>query len=196
MSDLPDPSSLVLVAVVTQPRDMEIARLLGWYRIPLKSAPKVVAVDYLAFYQTAGFGEQERWRINTFAPVRGHELTTRAELMRDEPEHPRAGEEYFKIQLGPLQPLPHPIQADQWRRVTFLYTTGELLLQANKIKDLVVRDDERELLWQSLRERALRSGDEYARDLPEDQFQLDPIILAMLGSFDHIRETSPEMDEF
>lgn len=196
MSDLPDPSSLVLVAVVTQPRDMEIARLLGWYRIPLKSAPKVVAVDYLAFYQTAGFGEQERWRINTFAPVRGHELTTRAELMRDEPEHPRAGEEYFKIQLGPLQPLPHPIQADQWRRVTFLYTTGELLLQANKIKDLVVRDDERALLWQSLRERALRSGDEYARDLPEDQFQLDPIILAMLGSFDHIRETSPEMDEF
>jgi len=92
MPALLDPTALVLVVVVTQPRDMEIARLLGWYRIPFKSAPKVVAVDYLAFYQTAGFGENERWRINAIAPVRGHELTTRAELIRDEPDHPRAGD--------------------------------------------------------------------------------------------------------
>ena len=28
------PTSLVLVAVVNDPRDLEIARLLGWYRIP------------------------------------------------------------------------------------------------------------------------------------------------------------------
>ena len=36
----------------------EIARLLGWYRIPLRTAPKVVAVDYLAFYQPSAFGER------------------------------------------------------------------------------------------------------------------------------------------
>jgi hypothetical protein len=188
MPALLDPTDLVLVVVVTQPRDMEIARLLGWYRIPFKSAPKVVAVDYLAFYQTAGFNDQERWRITAIAPVRGHELTTRAELIRDEPDHPRAGEEYYKIQLGPLQPLPHPIHADQWRRITFLYTTGELLLQAEIVKDLVVRDDERALLWQSLRERALRSGEVYANELPEDQFQLDPLVLATLGGFDQIHD--------
>ncbi len=196
MPTLPDPTSLILVVVVTQPRDMEIARLLGWYRIPFKSAPKVVAVDYLAFYQTAGFGDQERWRINAIAPVRGHELTTRAELIRDEPEHPRAGEEYYKIQLGPLQPLPHPIQADQWRRITFLYTTGELLLQAEIVKDLVVRDDERALLWQSLRERALRSGEELAGELPEDQFQLDPMVLAMLGGLDVIHDEPGKFEEY
>jgi len=181
--------------VVTHPRDLEIARVLGWYRIPFKSAPKVVAVDYLAFYQTAGFGEQERWKINFIAPVRGHELTTRAELIRDEPDHPRAGEEYYKIQLGPLQALPHPVQADQWRRITFLYTTGELLHQAQIVKDLVVRDEERALLWQSLRERAMRSGDYDAADLPEDQFQLDPLVLAMLGGFDKIHEQPEAWDE-
>ena len=185
-----EPTALILVVVVTNPRDLEIARVLGWYRIPLKSAPKVVAVDYLAFYQTAGFGEQERWRINFIAPVRGHELTTRAELIRDEPDHPRAGEEYYKIQLGPLQALSHPVQADQWRRITFLYTTGELLHQAQIVKDLVVRDEERALLWQSLRERAMRSGDYDAAELPEDQFQLDPLVLAMLGGFDKIHEPS------
>ncbi len=190
----PEPTTLILVVVVTNPRDLEIARVLGWYRIPLKSAPKVVAVDYLAFYQTAGFGEQERWRINFIAPVRGHELTTRAELIRDEPDHPRAGEEYYKIQLGPLQALSHPVQADQWRRITFLYTTGELLHQARIVKDLVVRNEERALLWQSLRERAMRNGDYGATELPEDQFQLDPLVLAMLGGFDKIHEPPTDWD--
>ncbi|NJN44676.1 MAG: hypothetical protein HC806_08140 [Anaerolineae bacterium] len=53
----PEPTSLLLVAIIPSPRDLEIARVLGWYRIPLRRAPKVVAVDYLAFYQpTGGFG--------------------------------------------------------------------------------------------------------------------------------------------
>jgi hypothetical protein len=47
------PTDLILVCVLPTPRDLEIARLLGWYRIPLRTAPKVVAVDYLAFYQPA-----------------------------------------------------------------------------------------------------------------------------------------------
>ena len=80
---------------------------------PLRSAPKVVAVDWLAFYQTGAFGE-EKWRIQYVAEVRGHELTTRQELLRDEPDHPRAREEYFKIQIGPLNPLANPIPAGKW----------------------------------------------------------------------------------
>src|SRR5512138_932563 len=102
------------------PRDLEIARLLGWYRIPLRSAPKVVAVDYLAFYQPSSFGEAAG-RIECVAPVRGHELTTRAELLRDEASHPRANKEYYKLQIGGLEHLTHPILADKWKRLTFLY---------------------------------------------------------------------------
>ena len=169
------PTSLVLVAVVNDPRDLEIARLLGWYRIPLRSAPKVVAVDYLAFYQTGAFGEQ-RWRIQFLSAVRGHELTTRDELLRDEADHPRAKEEYYKIQLGPLEPLERPILAKTWRRVTFLYTTGEYLLRAATVNDLVVQSEERKTLWQALRER---SGTTYAPDLV-DEIDLDPAILAAL----------------
>lgn len=181
MDNLPDSTTLVLVVVVTTPRDLEIARVLGWYRIPLKSAPKVVAVDYLAFYQTAGFGGNERWRINYFAAVRGHELTTRAELIRDEPDHPRAGEEYYKIQIGALQALDRPIVAEHWRRITFLYTTGELLRLALTVNDLVVRAEERAILWRSLRERALSSGLYNSEELPEESFDLDPVLLAMMG---------------
>jgi hypothetical protein len=171
------PTSLVLVAVINNPRDLEIARLLGWYRIPLRSAPKVVAVDYLAFYLTGAFGD-EKWRIQYIAPVRGHELTTRAELLREEPDHPHAREEYYKIQIGALERLPQPILAEKWRRITFLYTTGEYLLIAKTVNDLVVQSEERQVLWQALRERA--SQDYGAQNLPEVDLPED-ILAVLLG---------------
>jgi hypothetical protein len=145
--------SLILVGILPEKRDFEIARVLGWYRIPLKSAPKVMDVDFIAFYQTNAFGEEHRWKIEYFCPVRGHELVTRAELFNNEPDHPRAREEYFKISLGPIEQLPNPISATGWKRVTFLYTIGELFNSATSINQLVVRSEERQFLWQSLRER-------------------------------------------
>ena len=160
------------------PRDMEIARLLGWYRIPLRSAPKVVAVDYLAFYQPASFGESSG-RIDFVASVRGHELTTRRELLKDESSHPRANEEYFKIQIGGLEKLSNPILADKWKRLTFLYSTGEYLLKAKTLHDLVVNDDERALLWRSLRERA-ENHQLYKTDLPEADIPPE-VLIALLG---------------
>jgi hypothetical protein len=169
----------LLVAVMPEQRDLEIARLLGWYRIRLKSAPRVLEVDYLAFYQPGAFGQEHGGRIEHFAALRGHELVTRRELFRDEPQHPRANEEYFKLALGPLQTLPAPILGGRWKRVTFLYPTGALFGTAATLQDLVVRSEERAGLWRSLRERALHSGQYHADDLPE--FALDPALLAMLG---------------
>jgi hypothetical protein len=172
------PTDLILVCVLPEPRDLEIVRLLGWYRIPFRTAPKVVAVDFLAFYQPGTFGESGG-RIEYIARLRGHELTTRRELLRDEPDHPRASEEYYKVQLGALERLPRPIMADKWRRLAFLYTTGEYLLKAQTINDLVVRSDERQVLWQSLRERA-ESEQLYKADLPE--VELPPeVLMALLG---------------
>jgi len=173
-----NPTDLILVCVLPHPRDLEIARLLGWYRIPLRTAPKVVAVDRLAFYQPASFGEAGG-RIEMTAAVCGHELTTRFELLRDESDHPRAREEYYKIQIGALERLPQPILAQTWRRLTFLYTTGEYLSHARTLNDLVVQADERAVLWRSLRERAEKSQ-LYHADLPD--IDLPPEVLtALLG---------------
>ncbi len=160
------------------PRDMEIARLLGWYRIPLRTAPKVVAVDYLAFYQPSTFGERGG-QIEFIAEVRGHELTTRGELLKDEADHPHAKEEYYKVQLGSLEKLSKPITADKWKRLTFLYTTGEYLLKAKTINDLVVDGDERQVLWKSLRERA-ENEQTYKTDLPETDIPPE-VLIALLG---------------
>jgi hypothetical protein len=172
------PTSLTLVCLMPTPRDLEIARLLGWYRIPLRTAPKVVAVDYLAFYQPSTFGERGG-KIEFMAEVRGHELTTRGELLKDEENHPRAREEYYKIQIGGLEKLKEPVVADKWKRITFLYTTGEYLLRAKTLNDLVVDGDERDLLWRSLRERA-ENEQLYKVDLPEADIPPD-VLMALLG---------------
>lgn len=185
-------TSLILVTVLPTPRDLELARLLGWYRIPLRRAPKVVAVDYLAFYQPGSFGHHGG-QIEFVAPVRGHELTIRAEILRDQLDHPRAQEEYFKIQLGELIPLPRPIPAGKWRRITFFYTTGEYLLQAQTINELVVRSEDRKVLWKTLRERALDASLYQSDDLPE--LPIEPEILALLGLFGESR-VKEELDDY
>jgi hypothetical protein len=175
---IPEPNSIILVAIIPTRKDLEIARVLGWYRIPIRSAPKIIQVDYLCFYQPASFGKDAKWRVETFAAMRGSELVQRRDLFKDEADHPRAAEEYYKIQLGQLMRLPKAIQAGSWQRFTFLYTTGEKIHQAVELKDLVVRDEERNLLWRSLRERAL-SANTYRTDVPED-FRIDPAYLRLL----------------
>ena len=172
------PTDLILVCLLPTPRDLEIARLLGWYRIPLRTAPKVVAVDYLAFYQPSAFGDRGG-QIEFVSQVRGHELTTRSELLKDEANHPRAKEEYYKIQIGAVEKLKEPVKSEKWKRLTFLYTTGEYLLKAKSLNELVVNGDERQLLWRSLRERA-ENEQLYKVDLPETDIPPE-VLIALLG---------------
>jgi hypothetical protein len=61
-----------------------------------------------------------------------------------------------------------------------------LLRTANQLADLVVHSEERDILWRSLRERALRSSQYQAELLPESP--LDPLLLAMLGDLIHLRQ--------
>ncbi len=181
------PTAIVLVAVMNNLRDLEIARLLGWYRIPLRSAPKVIAIDYLAFYQTSAFAK-EKWCIKYFAQVLGNELTTRYALLKDEADHPAAKEEYYKIQVGPVEQLARPIPAGKWRRITFFYTTGSYLQKAQTINDLIVHDDERRLLWQTLHERATeRQGYTLEPELPGGDIDIN-LLSKLLGISDIIAD--------
>jgi hypothetical protein len=130
------PDSRVLVCVVNRPRDLEIARWDHWYRIPLRHAPPDYLADQLAFYLTAAF-EDEKWAIREYADVRGHELVRRIDLFSDQPDHPRANDLYYKMQIGPLQRLSRPIPSRAWRRITFIETTGDRLLSALDVGELV-----------------------------------------------------------
>jgi hypothetical protein len=148
------PEDLVLVAVMNRRADLEIARTQGWYRIPVRSAPRNIYAQYLAFYQTAKFGSEGR-AIFYYAALRGHELRLRRELLPHEAEHLRANEPYYQVQIGPLIRLEQPIRGGTWKRFTFLLTTGERFETAAELKDLVVDAPERAILWHALRESGL-----------------------------------------
>lgn len=154
------PEASVLVAVMTHPRDFEIARDEGWYRIPQRSAPKFFPPDYVAFYFTRAFGA-EAFSVRYFAAVRGHELLTRRELLPAEADHPRADEPYYKLQLGRLTPRQPPIISKTWRRITFILTNGRRFSTASEINELILGPKEHDILWRALKEAGLHAERNY-----------------------------------
>ena len=119
-----------------------------------------MAADYLAFYQTKAFGD-EKWAVNYYAPTRRYRLLTRAELLPEEADHPRAAEPYYKVEIGPLQRLPRPIPSKRLRRITFISTTLERLLSAEEINDLWDRGSREERLWQAFKREGIEAECQY-----------------------------------
>jgi hypothetical protein len=146
----PGSGDRVLVAVLNNTRDLEIARTEGWYRIPVKRAPSQVGADYLAFYLTGRFPPEQRHRVFYYAPIRAYRLARRVALLPDEPDHPRAQESYFKIEIDPLQELDAPVISEKLRRITFISTTLEQLLNAREIRELWHKPSYQETLWTTL----------------------------------------------
>ena len=166
-----DDDALVLVVVLTSPRDLAIAREQGWYRIPVKRAPRRVAADYLAFYQTRAFGE-EAYAVRYYAPVRRFHVARRAELLPDEPDHPRwrgllsnrnrlagaAGTAYPQPPAAPHYLHPHHVQTVPGSR-------GD--------QRPMVADEPQERLWAALREAGLQVEYRYRVGEPPDEVQVD-----------------------
>ncbi len=150
----------VLVVVMNNQRDWQIVQTARWYRIPLQRAPKQVAAAYLAFYQTAAFPE-ERWIIRSYASVESYRLVTRRELLPDEPDHPRADELYYRVALGPLRALPHPIPSRKLRRITFIPTTLQRLLAARDVSELWPAPAAATKLWYALQAAGLEAERDY-----------------------------------
>jgi hypothetical protein len=134
------PEDRVLVGVMPDPRDFDIAREQHWYRVPAKHAPKGIHAEYVAFYFTTKFPEDLRWAIHFYARRTGHEMVRRIDLFPDQPNHPRAQERYYKLQLAPLKQKHPPIVSLRWRRITFIQTSWERFMAAHEVNDLF-RDD-------------------------------------------------------
>ncbi len=146
----------VLIVLVNRPRDLEIVQSEHWYRIPARRAPEQAThARYLAFYLTGAFGDQ-RWSIREYAPVRGHELVRRGDLLPSEADHPRSNEPYYKVQLGTLIRLPRPILSPRGRRLLFVWTTGERFSRAVQVDDLLGKSAADDLLWDALKTAGIK----------------------------------------
>jgi len=147
------PDDRVLVAVMNNLEDWERIQDEHWYRIPVKHAPEPVPnIDIIAFYFTKIFGD-DKWAIHYYAKVKGHELLTRRDLIPSQPHHKRANRWYYRLELGPLQHKIPPIISDSWRRVTFIFTTGDRFEAATEISDLFRDESTAGYSFVTLRER-------------------------------------------
>jgi hypothetical protein len=128
----------VLVGVMNNKRDFDIARDEGWYRIPELHAPDCTTdAAVLAFYFTSAFAG-ERWAIHWYAEVRGYELVLRKNLLPEESGHARAEQRYYKMQIGPLIRRDPPIPSLRWRRISFINTTWDRFSAAEEVNDLYI----------------------------------------------------------
>ena len=127
---------LILIAIVNNRRDLNIARTKHWYRIPAENAPnKLKQMDYIGFYQTGAFGV-EKWSVSYWSEIRGIKLVKRYELLPGEKDHPRANEEYYKVEIGELKRLPKPLTSSKGRRIVYKSSSLEQFRSARSVDDL------------------------------------------------------------
>ena len=150
------PDAPVLVVLANNLADWRRVVAEGWYRIPLKHAPRPVAASYLAFYQARVFGA-DAFKVRFYAPVRRYRIMTRREILPDEPDHPRADERYYRVEIGPLEELSYPVPSRRLRRITFIPTTLRRLQTADEINDLWIDDDAAEILWELFRDAGIKA---------------------------------------
>jgi len=165
----------VLVAILKNKEDFEIAAEQHWYRIPVKSAPKNIrnfTARYIAFYQPKAF-EDEAFRVRYYTEIQRCAIVKRKELFPADVAHPRAEEDYFKIEISPLKLLPQPIISRRWRRIVFIQTTPGKLWNAQEINDLFHESPIEETLWQEFKREGIEAERQYFVNEEKRRYCLD-----------------------
>ncbi len=178
----PEPDTLV--ALLKEKRDLSILEEEGWYRIPVKSAPKLLErVKYLAFYQPKTFGE-EKWRVQYYGRIKRIDEVKRIELLPHESSHPRRDERYHRIEISDLQALPKPIVSYRGRRIVFIPTTFEKLRAAEELNDLFHDSPLEDDLWLQLKKVQIEAERQYYVQEGGRRYCLDFALLCREGKID------------
>jgi very-short-patch-repair endonuclease len=173
----------VLVAILNNVPDFYRARDEGWYRLPVKSAPRLTHPDILAFYQTKIF-DVDRWSISWYAEVQGVDQLTRQELLPDQPDHVRAHDQYYCLRLGPLQRKENSIPSRVFRRMTFIPTTWKKFQEAEEINDLWDESPLEDELWYAFKHDGIMAERQFEIHEAKTGYILDFAIACDRGHLD------------
>lgn len=185
------PEDRVLVTYLPTTKDFDILRQEGWYRIPQQHEPKGIHAEYFAFYFGREFGDR-KWAIHYYAEQLGNELVRRCDLFPEEPNHPRANDLYYKVSLGPLQELEHPIVSLRWRRITFMHTTWDRFIEAREINDLLIEGGTYvDRIFATLREKGVRVERDYSVKEDDTDYVVPLSVFGRVGRIDILEEQLP-----
>lgn len=182
-----DPSKKLLVSIINNKHDLEIARDKHWYRIPVQSVEKFLAQswppDYLAFYQTSAFGRNS-YTISSYSKVVRTEIVKRKELFSEEPLNEKSNRDYYKISIEPLQQLPKPILSRRWRRIVFIQSTWEKFIKAVEINDLFSGSKLEDKLWAEFKRLGIEIERQELVQIENRFYFLDFAAYCMKGKLD------------
>jgi very-short-patch-repair endonuclease len=175
--------SEALVAILKEPRDLEILINEGWYRIPVRNAPRRWPPRWLALYQPKVFAEQA-YAVRYYGRVRRIEELPRRVLLPEEPAHPNADLLYYRIELEQLEELPQPILSRRFRRIFFIPTTYRKLLLAQEINDLFDESPLEDCLWEEFRSRRIPAERQWEEKVGGSLYYLDFALFCRDGKID------------
>jgi len=174
----------VLVAILNNLLDFNIACERCWYRIPVSSVEKWLQdrwpPQWLAFYQTKIFGE-EAFSINYYAQVVEIRKVYRWQLLPDQPRDEKSQRRYYQILFDRLRRLPAPVTSRRWRRIVFISTTWEKFIAASEINDLYDESPLEDLLWSELKRLSIHAERQEFIEIGEQTYNLDFAIYCAIG---------------
>jgi very-short-patch-repair endonuclease len=178
----------VLVAIIPTKSDMKIAREQYWYRIPIDQVERLKQRDvwepkWLAFYQPKVFGD-EAFAINYYASIKSIRQVFRYELFPDESQNPKSQKRYYKIDIQSMEKLPQPIYSRRLRRILFISTTWEKLINAVEINDLWDESPLEDKLWAELKRYSIDAERQHEEKVKNKTYLLDFAIYCENGKID------------
>jgi very-short-patch-repair endonuclease len=177
----------VLVAIMNNPLDMVIARDQHWYRIPVHSVENILKKrwppQWLAFYQTKIFGD-DAYAVNYYARVLGIRMVFRWELFPEQPKDEKGLRRYYQLLLSPLQRLPQPVLSRRWRRIVFIPTTWEKLVNAVEINDLYDESPLEDRLWAEFKRLKISAERQEFVQVEQRRYALDFAVYCASGKVD------------
>jgi very-short-patch-repair endonuclease len=174
----------VLVAILNNKPDWEIACHQHWYRIPASSVDKFLKQrfppQWLAFYQTKVFGD-EAYAIRYYAQITRIAKATRSQLFPDCPRDRQSQKLYYKLEFNSLQQLPQPILSRRLRRLVFIPTTWEKFITAVEINDLWDESPLEDRLWAELKRLKIDAERQEYVKIKNKDYRLDFAIYCAEG---------------
>jgi len=177
----------LLVAIINNQHDFNLAHDHHWYRIPVSSAEKLLKErwppQWLAFYQTKIFG-QEAHAVTYYAKVTEIRKVPRQQLFPDEQPNPKSRKWYYQLFFSPLQALPKPIYSRRFRRIVFIPTTVAKFFNAVEINDLYDESPLEDKLWSELKHLRIQAERQELVEIDDRYYILDFAVYCAKGNID------------
>ncbi|MFA6397679.1 MAG: DUF559 domain-containing protein [Candidatus Paceibacterota bacterium] len=168
--------NVVLVGVLKDHRDLDILKTKHWYRIPLEYFP-THKFSYIAFYQPEIFDKNGK-RINFYAKVLRFKTKKRIELLPKEQNHQNSNKLYKQIFVGEIKKINNPIRNIFPRRVSFGFTTLNLLKNSKDILQVYNVIPTEQIIEEALNKIKIKTIPQYWITIDKKKFRIDLVIFS------------------